>query len=45
MENGELLTKNNTSGIGVDNITTTSGYNKFIEKPTDYIMIRHHALI
>ena len=29
--------KNNTSGIELDNITTTSGYNQMIDKPTHFI--------
>ena len=29
--------KNNTAGIELDNITTTSGYNQMIVKPTHYI--------
>lgn len=29
--------KNNTPGIEPDNITTTSDYNKMIDKPTHYV--------
>ena len=29
--------KNNTTGIELDNITMTSGYNQMIDKPTCYI--------
>ena len=29
--------KNNSAGIELDNITTTSGYNQVIDKPTHYI--------
>ena len=29
--------KKNTAGIEIDNITTTSGYNQMIDKPTHHI--------
>ena len=36
-QNGVFLTKKNSAGIELDNITTTSGYNQMIDKPTHYI--------
>ena len=36
-QNGVLLTKKNTASIELDNITTRSGYNQMIDKPTHFI--------
>ena len=36
--------RNNSTGIELDNITTTSGYNKMIDKPTIISMNCHHVL-